>query len=212
MLIVTIVTTTTKLATSPVAADSPLATSRMMTKGLRKRARNCSQSGKCLTVAAVLGPYLVTRDCTSAAARPARVVASRVRSRSIGSVQISSGPGSPLVGSAAQSRCGALIFPGSPPRALARSQQASACRYSLSTNSLAVFMDPLTDFEPCPGFVQLISPAPDRPPAASKLRRSEPLGSPRSAPSPRAQRTASCGAIRITPCPGRVLPAPFPLG
>ena len=73
-------------------------------------------------------------------------------------------------------------------------------------------MSPLTDFEPRPGFVQLISPAPDRPPAASKLRRSKPLGSPRSAPSPRAQRTASCGAIRITPCPGRVLPAHSPWG
>ena len=33
ILIVTMVTTTTKLATSPVAADSPLATSRMMTRG-----------------------------------------------------------------------------------------------------------------------------------------------------------------------------------
>ena len=103
MLIVTMVTTTTKLATSPVAADSPLATSRMMTSGLRKRARNCSQSGERLTVAAVLGPYLVNRDCTSAVARPARVVASRVRSRSIGSVQIASGPSSPFVGSMAPS-------------------------------------------------------------------------------------------------------------
>ena len=51
------VTTITKLATSPVAADNPLATSRMMTSGLRKRARNCSQSGERLTVTAVLGPY-----------------------------------------------------------------------------------------------------------------------------------------------------------
>ena len=58
MLIVTMVTTMTKLATSPVAADSPLATSRMMTSGLRKRARNCSQSGERLTVAASLGPYV----------------------------------------------------------------------------------------------------------------------------------------------------------
>ena len=56
MLIVTMVTTMKKLATSPVAADSPLATSRMMTSGLRKRARNCSQSGERLTVAASLGP------------------------------------------------------------------------------------------------------------------------------------------------------------
>ncbi len=34
-----------------------------MTSGLRKRARNCSQSGERLTAAAVLGPYLVSRDC-----------------------------------------------------------------------------------------------------------------------------------------------------
>src|SRR5664279_3766780 len=56
MLIVTMVTTIKKLATSPVAADSPLATSRMITNGLRKRERNCSQSGDRLTTAASLGP------------------------------------------------------------------------------------------------------------------------------------------------------------
>jgi hypothetical protein len=38
------------------AADSALATSRMIISGLRKRARNCSQSGERLTVAASLGP------------------------------------------------------------------------------------------------------------------------------------------------------------
>jgi len=56
MLAVTMDTTIKKLAASPVAADNPLATSRMMTRGLRKRARNCSQSGERLTVAASLGP------------------------------------------------------------------------------------------------------------------------------------------------------------
>ena len=78
MLIVTIVTTTMNLATSPVAADSRrLATSRMTTKGLRKRARNCSQSGKCLTVAAVLGRYLVTRVPRLCGSEASTVVAVR---------------------------------------------------------------------------------------------------------------------------------------
>ena len=92
MLIVTMLATITKLVTSPVAADRPLATSRMMTSGLRKRARNCRQSGERLTVAASLGPQVANRDCTSALLRPARVVASLARSRSNGSVQISCGP------------------------------------------------------------------------------------------------------------------------
>ena len=56
MLIVTMQMMMTKLATSPFAADNALATSRMMTSGLRKRVRNCSQSGERLTVAASLGP------------------------------------------------------------------------------------------------------------------------------------------------------------
>ena len=56
ILIVTMVTTMKKLAMSPVAADNALATSRMMTSGLRKRLRNCSQSGERLTIAAALGP------------------------------------------------------------------------------------------------------------------------------------------------------------
>ena len=46
----------TKLATSPVAADTALAIRRMMTSGLPKRARNCSQRGERLTVAASFGP------------------------------------------------------------------------------------------------------------------------------------------------------------
>src|ERR1035437_9042094 len=59
MLIVTMVTTIKKLATSPVAADSPLATSRMITSGLRKRERNCSQSGDRLATAGSLGPKIL---------------------------------------------------------------------------------------------------------------------------------------------------------
>ena len=47
--------TMTKLAMSPVAADNPLATSRMMTSGLRKRDRNCSQSGSALDRGGVVG-------------------------------------------------------------------------------------------------------------------------------------------------------------
>ena len=56
MLIVTMKMMMTKLAISPFAADNALATNRMMTNGLRKRIRNCSQSGERLTVAASLGP------------------------------------------------------------------------------------------------------------------------------------------------------------
>src|SRR5208337_1059861 len=56
MLAVITQSTMRKLATSPVAADRPLATSRIMTSGLRNRARNCSQSGERFTVAASFGP------------------------------------------------------------------------------------------------------------------------------------------------------------
>jgi hypothetical protein len=56
MLIRTMAATIKKLAASPATADSPLAASRMSTSGLRKRARNCSQSGERLTIAAVLSP------------------------------------------------------------------------------------------------------------------------------------------------------------
>src|SRR5450631_421029 len=98
MLIVTMVTTMAKLATSPVAADNPLATSRMITKGLRKRERNCTHSGDGLTTAASLGPKVVSRDWTSAAARPAALVERRVRIRSTGSFQISSAPSSLIAG------------------------------------------------------------------------------------------------------------------
>src|SRR5665647_595670 len=98
MLIVTMVTTITKLATSPVAADNPLATSKMITSGLRKRERNCNQSGDRLTTAASLGPKVFNRDWTSVASRPADVVTSRARSRSTGSFQISSAPSSSIAG------------------------------------------------------------------------------------------------------------------
>jgi len=56
MLILTMVTTMTKLATSPVAADNPLATSDQRVAESGEEARNCSQSGDRLTVAASLGP------------------------------------------------------------------------------------------------------------------------------------------------------------
>jgi hypothetical protein len=46
---------------------------------LRKRMRNCSQSGERLTIAASLGPKVVNRDFASAESRPAEVVASRIR-------------------------------------------------------------------------------------------------------------------------------------
>src|SRR6185437_15619434 len=98
MLIMTIVTTIAKLATSPVAADNPLATSRMITSGLRKRERNCNQSGDRLTTAASLGPKVSNRDWTSLAVRPAVVVTSRVRIRPAGSFQTSSGPTSSIAG------------------------------------------------------------------------------------------------------------------
>src|ERR1019366_3619548 len=98
MLIVTMVTTIKKLATSPVAADSPLATSKMITSGLRKRERNCSQSGDRFTTAASLGPKVFSRDWTSVASRPVAVVTSRARSRSSGSFQISSAPSSSIAG------------------------------------------------------------------------------------------------------------------
>src|SRR5487761_2092264 len=98
MLIVTIATTMTKLATSPVAADNPLATTRMITSGLRKRERNCSQSGDRLTTAASLGPKVFNRDRASLTSRPAAVVTSRARSRSTGCFQISSAPISSIAG------------------------------------------------------------------------------------------------------------------
>ena len=94
----------TKLGTSPVAADKALATSRMMISGLRKRARNCSQSGERLTVAASFGPYVASRDCTSGVSNPAAFVLSRARSRSVGSCHTCSGPGSPDTGYASVTR------------------------------------------------------------------------------------------------------------
>src|ERR1035437_1433899 len=98
MLIVTMVPPIRKPAPAPVARDSPLATIRMITNGLRKRERNCSQSGDRLTTAASLGPKVFNRDWTSVASRPAAVVTSRARSRSTGSFQISSAPSSSIVG------------------------------------------------------------------------------------------------------------------
>jgi len=124
MLIVTMVTTMKKLEVSLVAADNALATSRVMTSGLRKRARNCSQGGEGLTVAASLGPWVVNRDWISAVPRPAGVVASRARSRSKGRLQISSRPSSSLAVSAATSRWDPLTCP--------RSRGASIGRSSLT--------------------------------------------------------------------------------
>src|SRR6185436_19451309 len=65
--------------------------------------------------------YLVSRAGTSTVARPAFAVPSRVKSRSVGSVQISSGLNSSIVGIVVQLRCGSLATPGpatciSPPR------------------------------------------------------------------------------------------------
>jgi len=45
------------LAASPVAADTALAASSTSTSGLRKRARNCSASGRWPLASSVLGPW-----------------------------------------------------------------------------------------------------------------------------------------------------------
>ena len=87
---VTTNTTMTKLATSPVVADNALATSSIMTNGFLKRAKNCSQSGVRLTLAASLGPKSANRALASAASRPERVVSSRAKRRSTGSLHTSS--------------------------------------------------------------------------------------------------------------------------
>ena len=97
--------------------------------GHTRQAGHCSQSGERLTVAALLGPYFVNRDCTSAVLRPAGVVASRTRSRAAGSFQTSSGPSSPFAGFMAPSRCDPLTSPRS--RAASIDCRSRGCRSSL---------------------------------------------------------------------------------
>src|SRR6266567_436542 len=91
MLSATIATTMRKLVISPVIADNPLATKRMMTRGLRKRPRNCSQGGMRLVAPASLGPYRARRSRASFASRPTGRVPIRDKRRSSGSPHIAAG-------------------------------------------------------------------------------------------------------------------------
>ncbi len=98
----------TKLATSPVAAESALASSRMMINGLANRARNCSTGGRRLSAAASLGPYIPSRCAAEAASRPASVVASSASSPATGLRRTSVAPGA--AGFAAIRRGGAYFI------------------------------------------------------------------------------------------------------
>ncbi len=76
-----------KLATSPAMAESPLATSRMMTRGFPKRRATPSQTGVRFAAAAALLPYLTSRAAASLELRPSSVAASCSSSDLRGCVQ-----------------------------------------------------------------------------------------------------------------------------
>src|SRR5579863_6066463 len=77
----------TKLATSPVTADSPLATSRMITSGLAKRCAIRSQAGVGLEAAASLTPYFNNRAAASRELSPASEASKLSSTAAVGRVQ-----------------------------------------------------------------------------------------------------------------------------